>query len=318
MTNTLLRLIMKSMKLKVLLTAIVLISAMAVTAQKKNVFVKPTTSSIVGEKTIAKVHAAVVEGLSNLPTVNILDATNDGAEADLTFECLIDSVCIYSKKQTDGTNNYTSEIWLTARVKNAATGEEAYSSSFGSYSSMVLTSHKSEDAANLSALSWLPEKVERNVWKAFAVKGQLLTVEETKKDKATVVSVSLGEQHGAAAKQGYDVYLPDSKVVDEKGIKKANKPIGKVKVQDLGDEVSVCKVDKGGDKIYAAYQEDPEQLTVYSKGPSKGMIGDGKYWAQTGAEYLWEVEKLVNAAKDAFNETKKSLNDTKDSIKDIF
>lgn len=303
---------MKSMKFKVLLASIALISAMAVTAQKKNVLVKPTTSSVVGSNTIAKIHSAVVEGLTNLPTVNILDSSNDGAEADLTFECLIDSVCMYPSKQSDGTYNYTAEIWLSTNVKDAATGELTYGKSFAAYSSMVLTSHKSEAAANESALSWVPEKVERNVWKAFAIKGQLLTVEETKKDKATVVSVSLGEQHGAAAKQGYDVYLPDSKFVDANGVQKANKPIGKVKVQDLGDEVSVCKVDKGGDKIYAYYQEDPEQLTVYSKGPSKGLIGDGKYVAQTGAEYIWEANKVGKMIGSMVNDVKGTVKDVKE------
>lgn len=303
---------MKHLNFKLILTSIVLISALSVSAQRKNVIVKPTVSERVTQKDVEKVHARIIEGLSNLPTVNLLDASNDGAEADLVFQCVIDSISFYPLKQSDGTFKYNAEIWMTAIVKNAETNKEEYKQTITAYNSLVLTTYTDKKQAALSALSWVPEKIERVMWKAFAVKGQLLSIEEAKKDKAAVVSVSIGSEHGAAAKQGLEIYLPDSKFIDENGIQKPNKPIGKLKIKDLGDDISICKVDKGGDKIYEAYQEDPNQLTVYTKGPSKGLIGDGKWWAQAGAEVIWELNKLkwiIEGTWDSVKQAKQEVSD---------
>ncbi len=308
---------MKCINLKSLLTAIALISVLTVSAQKKNVLVKPTESNNVSANDIEKVHARIIEGLSNLPTVNLLDESNDGAEADLVFQCTIDSICSYPLKQADGTSKYNAEVWMTTNVYDAETNEPEYKQAVTAYSSLVLTSYTDQKQAALSALSWIPEKIERSVWKAFAVKGQLLSIEEAKKDKAAVVSVAVGSEHGAAAKQGFEVYLPDSKLIDENGVQKPNKPIGKLKVEDLGDEISICKVDKGGDKIYEAFQEDPTQLTVYSKGPSKGLIGDGKWWAQVGAEYVWECNKAKWVLEGMWDSAKNLGKSTKDLGKEV-
>lgn len=312
---------MKCINFKPLLTVIVLISVLTVSAQKKNVLVNPTESDNVSANDIEKVHARIIEGLSNLPTINLLDSSNDGAEADYIFQCTIDSISFYPLKQADGSNKYNAEIWMSTHVYDAATNELIFDQDVAAYNSLVLTTYTDKKQAALSALSWIPEKIERGVWKAFAIKGPLLSIEEVKKDKAAVVSVSIGEQNGAAAKQNFDVYLPDSKLLDENGIQKPNKPIGKVKVEDLGDEISICKVDKGGDKIYTAYQEDPAQLTVYSKGPSKGLIGDGKYWAQVGAEYVWECNKVkwvLEGIWDSATDLGKSTKDLGKEIVDCF
>ncbi len=303
---------MKHLNFKLLLTAVVLISALTVSAQKKNVIVKPTVSERATKNDVAKVHARIIEGLSNLPTVNLLDESNDGAEADLVFQCVIDSICFYPLKQTDGTFKYNAEVWMTAAVRNAETNEDEYKQTITAYNSLALTSYTDKKQAALSALGWIPEKVERIMWKAFAVKGQLLSIEEAKKDKAAVVSVAIGSEHGAEVKNGLDVYLPDSKFVDENGVQKPNKPIGKLKVKDLGDDISLCKVDKGGDKIFEAYQEDPNQLTVYTKGPSKGLIGDGKWWAQTGAEVVWELNKLKWVIEGTWDSVKQAKQDVSD------
>lgn len=308
---------MKCINFKPLLTAIALISVLTVSAQKKNVLVKPTESDNVSANDIEKVHARIIEGLSNLPTINLLDSSNDGAEADYIFQCTIDSISFYPLKQTDGSNKYNAEVWMSTSVSDAETNKVEFEQKVVAYSSLVLTSYSDEKQAALSALSWIPEKIERNVWKAFAVKGQILSIEEVKKEKAAVVSVSVGEQNGAAKKQSFDVYLPDSKLIDENGIQKPNKPIGKVKVEDLGDEISVCKVDKGGEEIYKAFQEDPTQLTVYSKGPSKGLIGDGKWWAQVGAEYIWECNKAKWVLEGIWDSAKSIGKSTKDAGKEV-
>ncbi len=289
---------MKHLSFKTLVAAIALLGAVSLSAQKKNVLVHQLTGNNVNKADIERIHARVVEGLSKLPTINVLDASNDGAEADLYFKCHIDSICVYPKKGSDGKTTYTTEFNMSADVFDAKTDQPTYSTAITVYNSMLLTSFTDKKLSAQSALDWVPEKIERGVWKAFAIKGQLLSIEETKKDKASVVSVALGTQHGAAAKQGFDVYLPDPKIVDKKGNLKENKPIGKIKVQDLGDEISVCKVNGGGDKIYAAYQENPEQLTVLSKGPSHGLINDGKWYGQVSAEYAFIIGQTVNAVME--------------------
>ncbi len=295
---------MKNGKIKQIITSavIILACAMSVQAQKKNVLVSPTTGETVSTDDLDKIHAKIVEGLSNLQTVNILDATDDGAEADFIFKCNIDSVCIYPKKQADGKTTYVTEFNLKADVFSPDNEGLAWSIPVQVYNTMVMKTFEDKRLSAQSALEWVAEKIERKGWEPFAIRGQLLGVEESKNGKASKVSIEIGSLKGASKNQEFNVYLPDPKIVDKKGNLKENKPIGKVKVEDMGDEVSVCKVSGGGDRIYEAFLENPEQLTVLSKGPTKGFINDKKYQAQVGAEYIWITEQMVNSVKELVGE----------------
>lgn len=301
---------MKTSMLKTITLMLIAILSLSVSAQKKNVMVHQTTGDRVSGNDLQKIHARIVEGLTNLPTINLLDPTNDGAEADLHFKCNVDSVKVYPKKDKEGKTTYTAVISLRAEVyKDGADENSGWSIPVDVFNSMVLTSFTTTKECLQSALDWVPKKVKHNFWEPFAVTGPLLSVESTKKDKAEEVSVAIGTLSGAEKKQPFDIYLPDPQIRDKKGKLKENKPIGEVKVTDLGDEISICKVSKGGDKIYVAFLEDPKQLTAKSKAPKDPFLEDKKYKAQQAAEYIWYANIILNSALDLYKDTKGTISD---------
>ncbi len=277
------------------LLATVLFCATQASAAKLNVQVHPTTSDRISKSDIDRIHAQIVAGLANLPTINLLDESNDGIEADKHFQCNVDSVTIY-RKGKDVHTHYITQISLRAEIYDDVNNPHGWSIPLVVYSSMALTYHKTQKESANSALEWIPERVTRGFWEPFAVSGKLLEVSEVKKDKAQMVSAAIGTINGAEPKQTLDVYLPDPKIVDKNGQLKENKPIGKVKIEDVGEDVSVCKVTGGADKIYAAYLEDPNQLTVRSKAPSFDFVKNTKYKAQVGAEFIFITKEVFTGA----------------------
>lgn len=298
-----------------LLFAAVMFCSLQASAAKLNVKVHPTTSECLSSGDINRIHAQILAGLANIPTVNLLDESNDGTEADEHFQCNIDSINVY-KKGKGADAHYITCINMRATVYNDPEHpEHAWSIPVQVFSSLLLATHKTTKESATSALEWVPSKVLKELWEPFAVTGKLLEVTEVKNDKAQMVSAAIGTLNGAEPKQSLDVYLPDPKIVDKDGQLKENKPIGKVKIEDVGEDVSVCKVTKGGDKIYAAYIEDPNQLTVKSKAPSEGTIKDLKYKAQTGAEFAFILNEILKGTVEIVNESigfgKEVVNDVK-------
>lgn len=299
---------MKQSIFKTLFVALALVLALPAMAEMKNVKVEETKGEKVTSNELQRIHAAVLEGLANMPYVNILDKTNDGAEADLIFNCTVDSMVTYVKDPKAEKREWITEISMKGTIRPADGEGYPMGKDLHMYSTMVLASYPTADAAKQSAFEWMPERVERAFWPLFAIRGKFLSVEEVKKDKAERVSVEVGTIKGAKEGQDFDVYPPDPMLKDKAGRPVENKAIGKVKVEDLGDDISVCKVKGGGDKIQAAYNATPEGLTVMSKGPSKGLIKDSKYKAQVVAENIYYYSKIIEetakAGSDAYNSAK--------------
>lgn len=290
----------------ILLTIVALLSLSASAQRKKNVMVHMTTGQKISNNDLQKIHAKIVEGLSLLPTINILDPSNDGAEVDMHFKCNVDSIEVYKKDAGEGKKKYITCINMRANVCNGDENvdTDGWSIPFYAYNSLILANHYSAKESCQSALDWIAKKTPRKLWEPFAVTGKVLSVEKVEKNKAKELSVAIGTTLGAAAKQEFDIYLPDPMIRDKKGNLKENKPIGKVKIRDLGDDVTLCEVKGGHDKIYSAFLEDPNQLTAKSKAYSESFIENKKFQAQEVAEYAFMISELLNCLKETYTETR--------------
>jgi len=99
----------------------------------------------------------------------------------------------------------------------------------------------------------------------FPVEGTILEITEVKKEKATQVYIDLGELHGMNKGQAFDVY-----VEREVAGRVSQKKIGELKIEAVeGNDISLCKVNKGGEEIKTAVGEGQK---IIVKSVHKGGI----------------------------------------------
>lgn len=80
---------------------------------------------------------------------------------------------------------------------------------------------------------------------AFTVKGHILEKGLEKKDKLKQVYIDLGRNWGTAEGQHFNVY-----VMGMVAGRETKREVGRLKVESVeGEEISLCKVQKGGDDI---------------------------------------------------------------------
>ena len=102
----------------------------------------------------------------------------------------------------------------------------------------------------------------------FPVEGTILELVEVKKDKATQVYIDLGTTHGVTKGLVFKVYM-DREVAG----RKSQKEIGEIKVEVVeGEDISLCKVNKGGEEIKTAVGEG-QIITIKSINKSGGILG---------------------------------------------
>ncbi|NDV94991.1 hypothetical protein D0T84_08685 [Dysgonomonas sp. 521] len=144
-------------------------------------------------------------------------------------------------------------------------GSENYSysgSGSGGFFSTGTGSTADEAISNTSGT--LDTDMEKLVNKYFALQGTILELSGEKKGKATEVYIDLGSAHGMQKKQKFDVF-----VEREIAGRKSQKKIGEIEIEAVeGDDISRCKVNKGGEEIKSAVGEEQTITikTVYRKG----------------------------------------------------
>ena len=94
----------------------------------------------------------------------------------------------------------------------------------------------------------------------MAVQGSILSVAEQKKERAKQVYIDLGFANEVRQGDTFTVYAPVSQ-----GGNSGTTPIGTLTVSEVqGNTLSLCKVKKGEEEIYANIQKGAT-LTVQSK-----------------------------------------------------
>lgn len=160
-------------------------------------------------------------------------------------------------KHTD--TSYRSNVSVTVNLKNPADGSVIDSRTF-TISDSDLYWMTSGEKAMTNALERLTSKVANYYNRMFPLYASIIEKGESKKNKQKDVYIDLGAGDGAYKGQQFDVLT-----VKTIAGKEARTVIGRLKIEEVeGDEISLCKVTKGSDKIKAALDEG-ENLMVVSR-----------------------------------------------------
>lgn len=216
------------------------------------------------------VRASLINGLSKV----ILFHPSDGfvSQTDLsdgTPSFLIDgtiaNISIVSRSETskDGKGNhhtstsYRSNVSVTVNLKNPADGSVVDSRTF-TISDSDLYWMTSGEKAMTNALERLTSKVTEYYNHLFPLQASIIEKGESKKNKQKDVYIDLGTGDGVYKGQQFDVFT-----VKTIAGKEARTVIGRLKIEEVeGDEISLCKVTKGSDKIKTALDEGQNLLVV--------------------------------------------------------
>lgn len=216
------------------------------------------------------VRASLMNGLSKVilfrPSDGVVSQT-DLADGIPSFfaDGTIANISIVSKSETtkDGKGNkhtdtsYRSNVTVTVNLKDPSDGSVVDSRTF-TISDSDLYWMTSGEKAMTNALERLTSKVADYYNQRFPLYASIIEKGESKKNKQKDVYIDLGSADGAYKGQQFDVLT-----VKTIAGKEARTVIGRLKIEEVeGDEISLCKVTKGSDKIKAALDEGQNLLVV--------------------------------------------------------
>lgn len=245
------------------------------------------------------VRGAVLEGLHATNRTNIIDAVTESsryeeelrrlrdnlATDDLeTTEALqtkganvlvngdVTALTVPGTKLDSGSMSYDATVTFTLRVVNALDGTLLGTKTFtlpksvlGFSVTSLKTVSNSEDEAVQAIKGDITKAMKDFVDESFPITGALEDVESFSKNNKEVETfyVGLGSEDGLVKGQKLD-----AKLVQKIGKKTASKTIGEVEVVEIaGDDISLCKVKKGGAEIKNAL--DSKQTVIVSSKSKK-------------------------------------------------
>ena len=232
------------------------------------------------------VRGAVLEGIHNTNRTNLIDAVTEASryEEELrrlkenlsaddleTTEALqtkganvlisgdVTALTVPGKQLEGGSMSYDATVTFTLRVVNALDGTLLGTKTFTLPKNIIgvsLTSIKSgvshtEDEAVQAIKGDITKAMKDFVDESFPVTGVLEDIETFSKNNKEVDTfyIGIGSEDGVIKGQKLDV-----KLLQKIGKKTASKTIGEVEIAEIaGDDISLCKVKKGGAEIKAAH-----------------------------------------------------------------
>lgn len=216
------------------------------------------------------VRASIMNGLSKVT----LFRPSDGivVQSDLTdgapsffVDGTIANINIVTRTETTKSSNgtrhtdtsYRSNVSVTVNLKDPADGAVVDSHSF-TISDSDLFWMTSGERAVTNALERLTTRVADYYNHLFPLHASIIEKGESKKDKQKDVYIDLGAADGVYKGQQFDVLT----VATIAG-REARTLIGRLKIEEIeGDDISLCKVTKGSDKIKTALDEGQTLLIV--------------------------------------------------------
>lgn len=204
------------------------------------------------------VRASVVNGLSRVRLLSPFDGQFQTEELESNIPVLyadgtINNISTIKKTETSGKNvntYYRGLVSVTVNLKDAHDGTVVNSNTFNITDSDLSWIGSTEKAMS-NALEYLSSKIAKYYNSVFPLYASIVEGGDVKKDKQKEVYIDLGESDGASKGLQFDVY--QLKTVSGK---EAKTMIGRLKIEEVeGDEISLCKVTKGGDRIKAALEE---------------------------------------------------------------
>lgn len=207
------------------------------------------------------VRASVVSGLSN--AIRLRGA--EGASDDMAFYADGTILNISSitktepaaKKGNPDIQYFKGLISVTVNLKNAADGSVEDSHTFSVTDTDLSWINSREQAMN-NALKRLTGLATRYYNGLFPLRAEIVESGNVKKDKQKEVYIDLGEDDGVYADMEFTVYT----VATVAG-RESRSEIGRLKIKEVkGNELSLCSVKRGGDKIKAALDANTPLVIV--------------------------------------------------------
>ena len=228
------------------------------------------------------VRSAVMEGLHASNRVNIIDIdTNDALKveadrrdsgvsagdkldrlammgqegADFIIQGVVNDITISETVTTDSKGNksysYEPVYAFTLKVIDPKTGKITETQSFKipngifDFSGFTILAYSPDEAVTAYS-KIIPKKLNKFINAAFPIQGIVLEMADTKGSEVKTLYISVGDALGAKKGQKYDV-----REVRTIAGRESRKTIGEIEVVDVeGDDISLCKVKKGGKEIY--------------------------------------------------------------------
>lgn len=214
------------------------------------------------------VRASVVSGLSNVMRFRTIEGdimlnnpTSDEpafyADGTITNISTVTKTEPSTKKGAPANQYYRCLISVTINLKNANDDAVENSHTFSITDSDLSWLGSTEKAVN-DALERLTRKVTDYYNGLFPLYASIIEAGEVKKDKQKEVYIDLGAAHGAYKGMQFNVYL-----VKTVAGRESRSEIGRLKIEEVqGDDLSLCKVTRGGDKIKDALQNDASLVVI--------------------------------------------------------
>ena len=219
--------------------------------------VEGRVTDIHNEEYIPLAANCVKEGLTHVRRLQTVDT--DEAEgikylvtATLTDIAASRKVKTYNRKDSKGREYtetktyYGAVVTVAMEFKNLQTGEITTSTISGRCSEYSWA--KSADEAIRTALGELAENIYEYYNEAYPIRANIIERGTEKKDKTKEVYIDVGSRF-----VGEDVHF-DIFIVGQVAGRETRKQIGRIRIREtLGDDISLCKVQKGGKEIKAAF-----------------------------------------------------------------
>jgi hypothetical protein len=169
---------------------------------------------------------------------------------------------------------YNATLVYSLKVVDISTGEtkgESYNYSASGFSSILSYGVGDTEAAAITSVFASTEgDIKKFINKHFPILGTVLEIAEEKKGEATKVYISLGSSRGIQKGQSFEVFISR-----EIAGRASQKKIGELKATEVeGEELTLCKVGKGGKEIKAAIGDGQEIIvkTVLGGGILGGLL----------------------------------------------
>ena len=219
--------------------------------------VEGRVTDINNEEYIPLARNRVMEGLTHVRRLQVVEDSEASdakyqVSAVLTDIAATRKVKAYDRKDSKGreyteTKTYYGAIASVAlHFTNLQTGEVTTSTLSGRCSEYSLA--RSADEAIRSALDELSDNIYEYYNECYPIRANIIERGIEKKDKTKELYIDVGRRF-----IGEDIHF-DVFVVGQVAGRETRKQIGRIRVREtLGDDISLCKVQKGGKEIKAAF-----------------------------------------------------------------
>lgn len=223
------------------------------------------TTSQLPEYTDAVV-TSVLSGLDNARRLTIVEVAPDAPSRDYIVNGSISNISTTSKieapakKWEQGNEYFKALVTVTLNLSNATSGERSDSHTF-SVSDSDLGWMGSRERAIDGALRALSSKVTSYYNALFPLYATIIERGDIDKDKQKTVYIDLGTAIGATEGMQFDVFT-----VKTIAGREARTEIGRLKISKvMGDDISLCKVNKGDKQIKTALDNNETLLVISRK-----------------------------------------------------